>query len=301
MLNKVISYMNNSFESGLEMELRRVKLTKQMAKAIAYAEKDCQRTHSKYIMPAHLLIGCLEQDSAIVAEAKHSSNIDLTELKNLGSNAQEKICGINYELFNIPVNHETKQIVDEAISLMKGYNQIFLNEGHVLKVLITSGNVDDLLTLEQRKSLLFHATGTRNMLMDLTDYRCPELIYKNIRKACQSDYEKLIHFVENEFSGRWTESVKEGMGKKEPPVFLAFDQKENIVSFVAFDVVRYPGYFGPMGVAKDNRTKGIGYSLLHRCLKEMKRHGYTEITIVGAGPIEFYERACNALLIPHFE
>jgi N-acetylglutamate synthase-like GNAT family acetyltransferase len=283
------------------MELRKVKLTKQMAKAIAYTERECQRTNCEYIMPVHLLIGCIKQDSAIVEEAIHSSKIDLIELKNLSSIVQGEICGINYGHFNVPVSQETKQILDEAIRLMKGYNQIFLNEGHVLKALITSGNVDDLLTLEQRKSLLFHATETRDMLMNLSDYRCLALIYKNIRKARHSDYEKLIFFIENEFSGRWTESVKKGLDKDEPPIFLAFDQKENIVGFAAFDVVRYPGFFGPMGVAKGNRTKGIGYSLLHCCLNEMKMLGYTKIIIAGAGPIEFYERACNAQVIPYVE
>jgi len=47
-----------------------------------------------------------------------------------------------------------------------------------------------------------------------------------------------------------------------------------------------------------NRTKGIGYELLHHCLKDMKEIGYEYAIIGGAGPIEFYEKACNAVVIP---
>jgi len=134
--------------------------------------------------------------------------------------------------------------------------------------------------------------------MDLTDYSCPELTYQNIRKVSQDDSEKLIQFIESEFSGRWTESIKSGLNKNELTIFIAMNSKGDIVGFAAFDVGKEDGYFGPMGVAIDNRSEGIGYSLLHHCLNEMKMEGYTEIIIGGAGPIEFYERSCRAKVIP---
>ncbi|WP_425454571.1 hypothetical protein [Gracilibacillus dipsosauri] len=39
-------------------------------------------------------------------------------------------------------------------------------------------------------------------------------------------------------------------------------------------------------------------ALLHYCLKEMKEAGYEYAIIGQAGPIEFYEKACQARVIP---
>lgn len=282
------------------MDSRKVKLTKQMAKAITITEQECQRTNNKTILPGHLLIGCLEQCSYTVKEAILDSSIHLNTIRgSLESSSDDQVLGFNYEPFNLPVSLKTKQILDEAIGFMRGYKQIYLNEGHVLNALVESGYVDGLLNKEQKLSLLRKATVSRDMLMDLTDYSCPELTYKNIRKVCHADFEKLIQFVENEFSGRWTNSIKNGFDKNDPSIFIALDSEGDIIGFAAFNVSEKQGYFGPMGVAIGNRSEGIGYSLLHHCLKDMKMLGYTEIIIGGAGPIEFYERACSARVVPN--
>ncbi len=53
-----------------------------------------------------------------------------------------------------------------------------------------------------------------------------------------------------------------------------------------------------MGTSFFNRIHGIEYTLLHCCLGEMKEIGYEYAVIREAGPIEFYEKACNAVVIP---
>ncbi|WP_309446338.1 hypothetical protein [Peribacillus butanolivorans] len=73
-----------------------------------------------------------------------------------------------------------------------------------------------------------------------------------------------------------------------------------MVGFAGFDIYKNKkGYFGPMGVSVSNRISGIGYSLLHNCLKDMSNVGYEYAIIGAAGPIEFYEKACNAVVIPY--
>ena len=54
-----------------------------------------------------------------------------------------------------------------------------------------------------------------------------------------------------------------------------------------------------MGTASNRRLKSVGKELLFRCLLEMKSIGYEYAVIGQAGPIEFYERVCNAKLIPN--
>lgn len=111
------------------------------------------------------------------------------------------------------------------------------------------------------------------------------------------DAERLIQFINKEFGTRWTESVKLELRKPQPSIFIAESQEGNIVGFAAFDI-RVAGYFGPMGVAKNNRASGIGKSLLQICLEGMQKKGYKDIIIDDAGPIEFYEKTCNAKVIP---
>ncbi|WP_212958971.1 GNAT family N-acetyltransferase, partial [Bacillus sanguinis] len=86
--------------------------------------------------------------------------------------------------------------------------------------------------------------------------------------------------------------------KENLPIYIA-EQEEVIVGFACYDVVRgKKGLFGPMGTAKQNRVKGVGKQLLHRSLYSMKQDGYEYAIIGQAGPVEFYERCCNARLIP---
>ena len=57
-------------------------------------------------------------------------------------------------------------------------------------------------------------------------------------------------------------------------------------------------YFGPTGVRKDMRGKGIGKALLLRCLYSMYERGYNYAIIGWVGPAEFYQKACGATMIP---
>jgi hypothetical protein len=46
------------------------------------------------------------------------------------------------------------------------------------------------------------------------------------------------------------------------------------------------------------RGLGIGKILLLKCLYGMKEQGYAYGIIGGVGPASFYEKVCNAVLIP---
>ena len=53
-----------------------------------------------------------------------------------------------------------------------------------------------------------------------------------------------------------------------------------------------------MGISLAYREGGIGQALLRRSLSEMQKLGYDYAVIGNAGPIEFYETACGAVVIP---
>ena len=52
------------------------------------------------------------------------------------------------------------------------------------------------------------------------------------------------------------------------------------------------------GVSLTSRKSGMGRVLLRRSLAEMQQLGYEYAVIGNAGPIEFYETACGAVVIP---
>lgn len=58
------------------------------------------------------------------------------------------------------------------------------------------------------------------------------------------------------------------------------------------------GYFGPTGVREEMRGKGVGALILLRCLASMWEMGYAYAVIGGVGPAKFYEKVCDAFVIP---
>jgi len=279
------------------MELTNIKLTTQMAKVFRIAEQECKMSQTPCLMPGHLLIGCMDDGSFPIKEGKQKSGIDIDALRDsLGHSAD----GPSYEFqkyFKLPVCRSTKLVIEQAILYMMNYNQIYLNEGHVLKALIKTGQTEKMLTQEQNNTLLNIATVSRNMCLDVTDYKKPHTLSREVIMASKKDAERLIQFINEEFGTRWTESIQHEFKKPHPSIFIAEDQKGDIVGFAAFDI-HETRFFGPMGVAKNKRAEGIGESLLHICLEAMQEKGYKEIIIDHAGPIEFYEKTCNAKVIP---
>ncbi|WP_102262971.1 GNAT family N-acetyltransferase [Mesobacillus jeotgali] len=279
------------------MELKDVKLTKQMAKAFAIAEQECKQAGSPCLMPEHLLIGCLDDGSSPIKEAIQKSNIDIDVMKKSFNQSHENLSFEICTPFKMPISESANLVIEQAISYMRNYNQIYLNEGHVLKALIKSGQTGKLLTQEQKNILLSVATVSRDMHLDLAGYSPPKNLYSAIKMVSDGDAERLIQFINNEFGTRWTQSIKQALMIKHPSIYIAEDQSGEIVGFAAFDI-HQTGYFGPMGVAKNKRALGIGESLLHVALEGMQRKGYKVIIIDDAGPIEFYEKTCNAKVIP---
>jgi len=137
------------------------------------------------------------------------------------------------------------------------------------------------------------------MITHIGNYTFPKINSHLVRKVNKNEISKLVHFIDNNFSNEWSQTIKEAFPLSKPPIYIALDNNGDIVGFAAYDIYKNKkGYFGPMGVALSNRVKGIGYSLLHHCLKDMSDIGYEYAIIGDAGPIEFYEKACNAVVIP---
>ncbi|MBW8348488.1 GNAT family N-acetyltransferase [Bacillus sp. IITD106] len=274
-----------------------VLITERVKRIFRIAQREMKESNHIALAPEHLLLACFLEKTGVHGEISLRCNIDLSLLRSAISPENPPV---KSEFFTIPVTKEVEHVIDKSIIFMKKYNQIYLNEGHLLKALLTTNTIDSYLSEKDKKTIITLGTTSRDMITHLGSYTFPDLAQPPfIRKAKKEDFQNLIQFVKKYFSDEWAQTIEQGLSKEDSPIYVAFEEGNTIVGFAAFDVYKNKkGYFGPMGVQASLRTKGIGYSLLHHCLKDMKEIGYEYAIIGDAGPIEFYEKACNAVVIP---
>ena len=70
-----------------------------------------------------------------------------------------------------------------------------------------------------------------------------------------------------------------------------------IVGYACYDAPA-PDFFGPTRVLDSEQGHGVGTALLLRCLTAMREYGYGYAIIGSVGPVEFYQKTCNATVIP---
>ena len=117
-----------------------------------------------------------------------------------------------------------------------------------------------------------------------------------IRRAQPFEITRLRTFVEKSFSQAWADEMSVGFAGKPISVYLASTDGA-IVGFGAYECTRR-AFFGPMGVAKSVERRGVGKALLVACLWGLREAGYVYGIIGRAGPIDFYQKAVNAIVIP---
>jgi len=258
---------------------------------------------TQVVYPIHLLLGVLLERTSVCAEL-YINYPNLTEILNkrvtdIQYNKDDE--GFSYEPFTLNISQTTKRVLAHAEDQMKRFKQIYLNEGHIVDAIF---KVNDRLTRAiidglDVSRILEIVSLPRDMIVSLKDYSIPSIQKSRItfRKANQKDARSLKTFVEKEFGNGWLDSIENGFSQENIPIFIALDTQE-IIGFACFDVVRRKkGLFGPMGTSLTNRMQGIGFTLLHYCLGEMMEIGYEYAVIGEAGPLEFYEKACNAVVI----
>lgn len=269
---------------------------------IAAGEAECNKG---IIHPVHLFIGACKEGTGVCAELHmylfHTVRMDfLAKISLLQQYYANEIEYINVGEFK--VSNKTIEVLKVAKKQMERFQQVLINEGHVLYAIFQGDTViEKVLSKNVQKDVLQITSEPRDLTVALKRFNP---IYNNlscnIRRAIFSDFEKLARFVKDEFGERWLKSLDYGFRtyKEEFPIFIAEEGGE-IIGFACYDVVRgKKGLFGPMGTAKHNRVNGVGKTLLNHCLYNMKKSGYEYAIIGQAGPIEFYERCCNARLIP---
>lgn len=118
----------------------------------------------------------------------------------------------------------------------------------------------------------------------------------NIRRAQPFEITPVREFIEKNFSVAWADEISVGFSNKPVTVVIATRQGR-VISFAGYECTR-KAFFGPTGVAEGERGSGIGTALLIASLWGLRELGYVYGIIGGAGPVEFYQRAVGAIVIP---
>src|SRR5262249_853011 len=120
-----------------------------------------------------------------------------------------------------------------------------------------------------------------------------------VRRAQPFELTPVRQFIEKNFSLAWADEVSVGFVNKPVTVYIA-TRDGRVIGFAGFECAR-KDFFGPTGVAENERGHGIGKVLLLASLWGLRELGYVYGIIGGAGPVEFYQAAVGATVIPDSE
>jgi len=118
----------------------------------------------------------------------------------------------------------------------------------------------------------------------------------NIRRANSFEMSVVMDFIKKEFSQGWADETAAVFNRQPIPCFIATENRK-VIGFATVDSTRR-GFFGPTGVAKSERGRGIGKALLIASLWDLWDMGYAYAIIGAAGPVDFYVKTVNASVIP---
>lgn len=128
--------------------------------------------------------------------------------------------------------------------------------------------------------------ATWNLEVDLAN------IEGEARRA--DDADRVLEFIEREFGRIWRFEAARAFANDPPTIFIEEHDGE-IAGFAAHDANnRGLGFFGPTGVKKSLRGRGIGGRLVRASLADLRRLGHARAVIPWTDALEFYARCCGA-------
>lgn len=118
-----------------------------------------------------------------------------------------------------------------------------------------------------------------------------------IKRAIGPEKHLLEEWCKCNFTEHAASEISVGMSRSPFGVFIAVIENKPI-GYACYDATA-KGFFGPTGVLKEHRSKGIGKALLLTTLAAMYEDGYAYAIIGSVGPKDFYVKNCRAIEIPN--
>jgi len=123
---------------------------------------------------------------------------------------------------------------------------------------------------------------------------------RGVVRASDTTRERVLAFIENEFGRIWRFEAARAF-ENDPATMVYGEVDGEIAGFAAHDANnRGLGFFGPTGVARAHRGRGLGGRLLQASLADLGRLGYERAIIAWTDAIDFYRKACGATVADRF-
>ena len=116
-----------------------------------------------------------------------------------------------------------------------------------------------------------------------------------IRRALPPEKHLISAWAEKHFRPAWAAECEVALSRLPVSCFIAVEN-EALLGFACHEAT-CKGFFGPTGVLKSARGRGVGKALLLAVLHDMRASGYNYAIIGGAGPTDFYAKVCGATVI----
>ena len=120
-----------------------------------------------------------------------------------------------------------------------------------------------------------------------------------IREANIEDKERTVKWVHENFSSCWAHETELGFERRDAGVWIAEDANGSLVGFSVYGALE-SSWFGPIGVSKEVRRKGIGSVLLYKCLRSMRALGRRYVVIPWTGHLFFYSQLSTIKEVRHY-
>jgi GNAT superfamily N-acetyltransferase len=116
-----------------------------------------------------------------------------------------------------------------------------------------------------------------------------------VRRAIAPEKHLVAQWVREQFNEHWASECEVSFTRSPVSCYVAIETNR-VLGFACYDATM-KDFFGPTGVAPEQRGRGIGRALLVAALHAMRAEGYAYAIIGGVGPAEFYAKAAGAVLI----
>lgn len=118
-----------------------------------------------------------------------------------------------------------------------------------------------------------------------------------IRRLLPPERNILLGWIGERFTPLWVAEASVASATHPLSTWVAVRDGQ-LIGFACHDATQ-KGFFGPTGVDASARGQGIGEALLFATLRGMREAGYAYAIIGDPGPVEFYLKRLDALVIPN--
>ncbi len=228
-------------------------------------------------------------------EAGYSGNTVVRVYDDGGLRGVSVTCGRFLRILAVDRDHRGRGIGSALVAEAEDRAHVVFAEGGNY---FTPGVVEEDVSTREffRKRGYIESRWTWN----LETRQLPESLPDGIRRVDHSDRERVLVFIEKEFGSIWRFECGRAFDREIPTMFV-LEENGEIKGFAAHDINNVGlGFFGPTGVAKSERGRGLGRLLLLASLADLKRLGYTRAIIPWTDALDFYRKSCGAEVMHRF-